>query len=200
MNETATLAAIKDIGLNRCAVYSVMPTSSLPTLSLHRNGSPLSRFQCVLHCGSMEVLLAAHSISHKESDMTKLPQRMIEDMQVRNSYAPFFYCAENVSPAFHLATIGLSAHRPQVGNCRAIQTVRISTVDFRARHSSNYSDRSTSSPGGRKTGCPEIWLDSDRSYRFTGPIRFAVRNHPLSERPGAVPCPSNQLGEGSFHY
>ena len=32
----------------------------------------------------MEVLLAAHSISHKESDMTKLRQRMIEDMQVRN--------------------------------------------------------------------------------------------------------------------
>jgi len=30
------------------------------------------------------VLLAAHSISYKESDMTKLRQRMIEDMQVRN--------------------------------------------------------------------------------------------------------------------
>jgi integrase/recombinase XerD len=32
----------------------------------------------------MKVLLTAHSISHKESDMTKLRQRMIEDMQVRN--------------------------------------------------------------------------------------------------------------------
>ena len=30
------------------------------------------------------MLLAAHSISHKESDMTKLRQRMIEDMRVRN--------------------------------------------------------------------------------------------------------------------
>ena len=32
----------------------------------------------------MEVLLAAHSNSHKESDMSKLRQRMTEDMQVRN--------------------------------------------------------------------------------------------------------------------
>jgi hypothetical protein len=32
----------------------------------------------------MEVLLAAHSISHNESELTKLRQRMIEDMQVRN--------------------------------------------------------------------------------------------------------------------
>jgi len=32
----------------------------------------------------MEVLLAAHSISHKEIVMTSLRQRMTEDMQVRN--------------------------------------------------------------------------------------------------------------------
>ena len=38
----------------------------------------------MLPCGNMEVLLAAHSISHKELVMTTLRQRMTEDMRVRN--------------------------------------------------------------------------------------------------------------------
>ena len=38
----------------------------------------------MLLCESMEVLLAAHSNTHKEPVMTALRQRMTEDMQVRN--------------------------------------------------------------------------------------------------------------------
>jgi site-specific recombinase XerD len=38
----------------------------------------------VFFCENMEVLLAAHSNSHKEPVMTALRQRMTEDMQVRN--------------------------------------------------------------------------------------------------------------------